>query len=244
MRLDHIAYRVADRNKTADFFIKVFGYTIAEEFPIQFEDETWAKCLVLVPPEKIDDEFQSFTHSFYPHKGFWESQEKGHIEHKYHLAPEIFISDGSSGSIVKDWVNQRGGIGGIHHLAYQVDSVEDKVKEMKELGFFEFTTTEPIKCEGLTQIFTKPSELTGVIYEFIKRDKQGFCKDSVKDLMNSTKDLSINISSDKIEITSNEKFDNVKVEPLMNTLNQIIKSIEENNLGSAGSPVNSDDEPF
>jgi len=191
MRLDHIAYRVSDRYKTADFFIKVFGYKIAEEFPIQFEDETWAKCLVLTPPEKIDDKFQHFTHSYYPQKGFWESQENGHIEYKYHLAPEIFISDGSTGSIVKDWVNQRDGVGGIHHLAYQVDSVEKKVKEMKELGFFEFTTEAPIKCEGLTQIFTKPSELTGVIYEFIERTKQGFCKDSVKELMNSTKEPKI-----------------------------------------------------
>ncbi len=192
MRLDHIAYRVADRNKTADFFIKVFGYRIAEDLPegfdIQFEDGTWAKCLVLLPPEKINSDFQKFVHSQNVIKGFWESQEQNKIEYHYHLAPEIFISDGSMGSIVKDWVDKRDGVGGIHHLAYQVASVEDKVKEMKDAGYLEFTTEEPIRCEGLTQIFTKPSQLTGIIYEFITRDKQGFCKDSVKDLMNSTKD--------------------------------------------------------
>ena len=44
MRLDHIAYRVKDRFKTAQFFIKAFGYRIADDLPegfdIQFEDGT------------------------------------------------------------------------------------------------------------------------------------------------------------------------------------------------------------
>lgn len=190
MRLDHIAYRVADRWKTAEFFQKVFGYRIAEDLPegfdIQFEDGTWAKCLVLLPPEKISN-FQSFINIVYP-TGFLRPQDN--ITNKeYHLAPEIFISDGSNGSIVKDWVDKRDGIGGIHHLAYQVDSVEKKMEEMKSLGYFEFTTDEPLKCEGLTQVFTKPSQLTGIIYEFIERGVHGFCQDNVKDLMKSTKSL-------------------------------------------------------
>jgi hypothetical protein len=42
----------------------------------------------------------------------------------YHIAPEIFVSDGSPGSIVGDWVAARGGVGSIHHLAYQVPSVK------------------------------------------------------------------------------------------------------------------------
>ena len=45
-------------------------------------------------------------------------------------------------------------------------------------------------CPGLVQVFTKPSELTGIIYELISREGDGFCEDNVKDLMNSTKDLS------------------------------------------------------
>ena len=53
MRLDHIAYRVKDRNKTAQFFIDFMGYKKPEDlqdgFDIQFEDGTWAKCLVLEP---------------------------------------------------------------------------------------------------------------------------------------------------------------------------------------------------
>ena len=182
MRLDHIAYRVKDRYKTADFFIEVFGYRIAEDLPegfdIQFEDGTSAKCLVLLPPEQITGMIPWVSEVY--HMGYITKQ---------HMAPEIFISDGSDGSVVKEWVEQRGGVGGIHHLAYQVDSVEKKIEEMKDMGYFEFTTEEPLKCPGLTQIFTKPSSVTGIIYEFITREKEGFCKDNVKDLMNSTKNI-------------------------------------------------------
>jgi hypothetical protein len=39
----------------------------------------------------------------------------------------------------------------------------------------------------LDHIAYKPSELTGVIYEFIEREGVGFCRDSVKELMESTK---------------------------------------------------------
>ena len=38
MRLDHIAYSVKDRQKTADFFQKCFGYKVGTEFRIKFED--------------------------------------------------------------------------------------------------------------------------------------------------------------------------------------------------------------
>src|SRR5205807_229039 len=74
------------------------------------------------------------------------------------------------------------------HLAYQVDSVQSKMNEWKTKGYAEFTTETPLTCPGLTQVFTKPSNLTGVIYEFIERGKHGFCKDNVRDLMISTKD--------------------------------------------------------
>ena len=62
------------------------------------------------------------------------------------------------------------------------------MEEWKEKGYAEFYSKEPITCKDpdLTQVFTKPSELTGVIYEFINRQGAGFCKDSVKKLMEST----------------------------------------------------------
>lgn len=180
MRLDHIAYRVADRHKTANFFIECFGYKIAEDLPdgfeITFEDATKAQCLVLLPPEKITEDLP------WTHLDLSKKQE-------YHLPPEIFVSNGSKGSIVYDWVMKRDGVGGIHHLAYQVDSVADQMNTWKEKGYAEFTTPKPLTCPGLTQVFTKPSELTGVIYEFIEREEHGFCRENVKDLMNSTKDI-------------------------------------------------------
>jgi 4-hydroxyphenylpyruvate dioxygenase-like putative hemolysin len=176
MRLDHIAYRVANREKTAKFFMEAFGYSIQTEFDINFDDGGSAKCYALEPPEKLLAETP------------WKIFAVG-LEQEYHLPPEIFISDGTPDSIVGKWVASRGGIGGIHHIAYQVDSVEEKMKEWQEKGYAEFSTDDVLKCPGLTQVFTKPSALTGVIYEFINRGKHGFCKDNVKDLMKSTKDF-------------------------------------------------------
>lgn len=182
MRLDHIAYRVKNRHESAQFFAECLGYRIAEDLPdgfeITFEDNTKAQCLVLLPPEKLIENAP------------WEFlNAMGAEKQTYHLPPEIFVSNGSPGSIVEEWVEKRDGIGGIHHLAYQVDSVEHVMKEWKTKGYAEFTTKEPLSCEGLVQVFTKPSALTGVIYEFIEREAQGFCQANVKDLMISTKGI-------------------------------------------------------
>ena len=178
MRLDHIAYRVADRNKTVQFFIEAFGYKIQQKFKIKFDDNSEADCIALEPPEKIQDQ---------PWTVLMQTMNVSR-EQEYHLAPEIFVSDGTSDSIVGKWVAARNGIGGIHHIAYQVESVKEMAKEWKEKGYAEFSSEKPIVCDELTQIFTKPSELTGVIYEFIKRGEHGFCRDSVKYLMESSKD--------------------------------------------------------
>jgi len=110
-----------------------------------------------------------------------------HKNVEYHMAPEIFVSDGTPGSIVGNWVAIRENVGGIHHLAYQVSSVENTMREWKEKGYAEFASEEPMRCPGLTQVFTKPSLLTGVIYEFIERGEHGFCVENVKALMESTK---------------------------------------------------------
>ena len=88
-------------------------------------------------------------------------------------------------SIVGQWVKQHGP--GIHHIAVQVESVEKTMREWQRQGWAEFTSEAPLHCEGLTQVFTKPSELTGVIFEFIERGTYGFCKENVKALMESTK---------------------------------------------------------
>jgi len=99
--------------------------------------------------------------------------------------PEVFISEGTPGSIVDRWVDRCGGVGAVHHMAYRVVSVQDTMDKMLEEGV-KFLSEKPLTCEGLTQIFTKPDPRTGVIYEFIEREAQGFCVDNVKDLMEST----------------------------------------------------------
>jgi len=158
------------------------GYHVQQEFTIDFGDGQTAQCIALEPPEKKN----SGVH--------WTVQEvnylpAGEVLQEYHLPPEIFVSDGTAGSIVANWVAARNGVGGIHHIAYQVESVENIMKQWQAAGYAEFTSKEPMKCPGLTQVFTKPSELTGVIYEFIERQEFGFCKDNVRALMESTKGL-------------------------------------------------------
>lgn len=186
MRLDHIAYRVKDRHKTVDFFLKAFGYKVQTEFDLKFDDGTNVKCFALEPPEKVLQLEYPWVHWMPPHLmadgSVREAQE-------YHLAPEIFVSDGDPESIVGQWVAKRDGVGGIHHLAYQVPSVQDQMDIWREKGYAEFTTENPLTCPGLTQVFTKPSVLTGVIYEFIERGAHGFCKDNVRNLMLSTDNL-------------------------------------------------------
>ena len=183
MRLDHIAYRVKDRHKTARLFIECFGYRIADDLPegfkIEFEDGSCADCLVLLPPEQKTGNAPWIMESYFNHDYV-----------NYHMSPEIFISDGTSDSIVGKWVQEHSGVGGIHHMAFQVDSVEKTMKEWDEKGYVEFASQTPLTCPGLVQVFTKPSELTGIIYELIERESHGFCKDNVKALMESTKDFS------------------------------------------------------
>lgn len=184
MRLDHIAYRVKDRRETANFLQKCLGYTLGTEFEIEFSDNTKAKCLALLPPEDR-----------HPEVAEWEvllaDAPEGKVKkssmdfHPYHAPPEIFVSDGPAGSIVGDWVEENGP--GVHHIAYQVEDVEAAMNQWIIDGYAEFYSKRPLQCEGLVQVFTKPSELTGVIYELINRTGDGFCEENVKGLMESTK---------------------------------------------------------
>ena len=173
MRLDHIAYRVADREAAVKYFNIFLGYNISIDIPdgfdVQFEDNTFAKCYVLQPPES-----QSTTTGRFAY---------GYLGTEWHSPPEIFVSDGSENSIVAEWVTKNGP--GVHHLAYEVDSVEDTMEEWNRKGV-QFTTSKPLKCPGLVQAFTQPNPITGIIYEVIERTAQGFCVDNVKDLMKST----------------------------------------------------------
>lgn len=190
MRLDHIAYRVKDRYKAFDFFSAVFGYDLGTSFDIKFDDGSHADCLALTPPEVRHDDTNNWTYRTLMGTHLAGPGDAIYSLHcEFHAPPEIFVSDGGVGSIVGDWVEERGGIGGIHHIAYQVKDVREVMQEWKDKGYAEFYTEEPISCKNpnLTQVFSKPSELTGVIYELISREGDGFCKDSVRQLMESTK---------------------------------------------------------
>ncbi len=181
MRLDHIAYRVSERHKAAKFFVEAFDYRIANVFKINFDDGSIAECIVLKSPEEhLAPIFSARTY-----KSFWISD----YSSEFHLPPEIFVSDGTPDSIVGRWVAERGGIGGVHHLAYEVEDVAAIMKDWKDKGLAEFTTDEPISnANDLVQCFTRPHPITGVIYEFIKKgiDNKGFNVNNVRDLMEST----------------------------------------------------------
>jgi catechol 2,3-dioxygenase-like lactoylglutathione lyase family enzyme len=197
MRLDHIAYRTADRKKTAQFFMDAFGYKLQQEFTIDFGGGDQCLCIALEPPEKVADApwvHQSLaTHPDCIRDDLGISIDAylalPTVNIDYHMAPEIFVSDGTPNSIVGQWVAARGGIGGIHHLAYQVPSVEGKMKEWAEKGWGTFSSEKPFHCEGLTQVFSTPHALTGVIYEFIERTGFGFCKENVANLMRSSVEI-------------------------------------------------------
>ena len=176
MRLDHIAYRVPDRLLAAGFFEQVFGYRRADSFD-PFGDNK-VQCLVLVPPERL-------TYAPVPFIQLIDQPDFDRVA-EYHLPPEIFLSDGPLGTIVGDWVAERNGVGGIHHLAYQVESVEAMMKWGKSSGLLAFSSDEPMRCPGLVQVFTKPL-VGGIVYEFIERTGDGFCRENVRRLMESTR---------------------------------------------------------
>ena len=176
MRIDHIAYRVADRDASVQFLQEAFGYRIEDEFSISFDNGSSAHCYALSPPERFEKTAQFAV-------GDWA---KLTATSEYHVPPEVFVSEGSEGSIVADWVAARGGQGGVHHIAYQVEDVSATMREWKEKGWAEFTTEEPIEAPGIIQCFTKPHPLTGMIYEFIYREDKGFNPHNVRDLMEST----------------------------------------------------------
>jgi catechol 2,3-dioxygenase-like lactoylglutathione lyase family enzyme len=162
-RLDHIAYRVASRNKTVDFLMKAFGYRFQAEFEIFFNEEKTDKalCIALEPSEKpvvpsLPQYEGSRFHIPWTHSsGAGAVLENDFTGAEYHIAPEIFISEGTPGSIVGQWVAKRDGVGGVHHLAYQVPSVEKQMQEWLEKGYAEFSTEKPMTCPGLTQVFNR-----------------------------------------------------------------------------------------
>jgi catechol 2,3-dioxygenase-like lactoylglutathione lyase family enzyme len=108
---------------------------------------------------------------------------------RHDTSPEVFVSSGPEDSFIWRWVQKRGGVGAVHHLAYAVDDVAKTMHAWEFLGI-EFQSSEPLVCDcetPLTQVFTKPNPATGLIYELIARNGHpGFCETNVKRLMDSS----------------------------------------------------------
>jgi len=192
MRLDHLAFRTANRWDTAKFWINAFGYRVQEQFK-PFDDDS-VLCLALAPPERISATIPFIMPLDCCERGLGEDGTC--VEHgkatcaEYHIAPEIFVSDGKPGTVVDEWVKERGGHGGLHHMAYMVDDVEKAMKRWQANGWGNFLSDKPLTCPDIAQVFSKPQEiLGGVLIEFIHRGERGFCKENVAELMKSTKNL-------------------------------------------------------
>jgi len=194
MRLDHIAYRVSDREKTTEFFKDCLGYQYVGTYSLEFDDGSTTEFNMLAPPEDRPTDVQEWSVLLADVPPDEQETGKDVNFHAYHAPPEIAVSEGPAGSIVGDWVARtNGGNGGVHHIAYEVEDVAATMKYWSEKHGVEFYSDEPLVCEedDLVQVFSKPSPITGVIYELITRgkDNKGFCVQNVKALMNSTKEI-------------------------------------------------------
>ena len=103
--------------------------------------------------------------------------------------PDVFISSGPPDSLIWNWVQEHGGQGGLHHVAYEVGDVAAKMTEWRKLGV-EFKELLVCSCEqALVQVFTEPDPATGMITELITRNGHpGFCEENVRRLMALTAD--------------------------------------------------------
>jgi catechol 2,3-dioxygenase-like lactoylglutathione lyase family enzyme len=184
MRADHIAIRTHDKEAARKFYETCLGYSLADTFDLKFDDGTTCECYALIPPEKIINTLPSVYVDETPFVDKGDDGSERFIWPDYHMAPEVFISQGETDSIVAAWVGKHGP--GVHHIAYEVGSVERVMKEWQEAGV-DFLS-EPLHCpdDDLIQVFTKPHPATGLVYELIQRGEKGFCRDNVKALMEAT----------------------------------------------------------
>lgn len=166
MRLDHIAYRVLEKNSARKFFEDQLGYYLLNEF----EPMPGVSCFALGPAAQ-----KRYMNNRTLHPPF---------SLGFHDLPcEIFISEGEPGTVVREWVENTGG--GVHHMAYNVEDVQETIDAWVGVDFL---TPKAIEDKGITQAFTKPiTEIGGVIIELISR-KPGvnFSSKNVKKLMQST----------------------------------------------------------
>lgn len=185
MRLDHYAIRTNDRLRAVKFYQDAFGYKEQAVFQLNFDDGSVCDCTALEPPERDIDMSRLHVAPLIPWVHSYVDP-TGNTEIEYHLAPEVFISEGQEGSIVANWVAKHGN--GLHHQAFQCEDVQAIIDEWTKNEWAEFESDKPWVCDdgSVTQVFTKPHFLTGIVYEFIQRNERGFCEGNVRQLMESS----------------------------------------------------------
>lgn len=75
----------------------------------------------------------------------------------------------SEDSPVSNFLNKRGG--GIHHVAYEVDNLEDQVETLRQ-NRIRLLNPEPGKgVTGSRIVFVHPGDLSGVLTELVEKKK-------------------------------------------------------------------------
>ncbi|MED3563920.1 methylmalonyl-CoA epimerase [Bacillus xiapuensis] len=83
------------------------------------------------------------------------------------------LEPSSAESTVAKFIEKRGE--GIHHIALGVESIEDRIKEMKENGIRMISDQPKIGAGGAHVAFMHPKSASGVLYELCeKKGKKGY----------------------------------------------------------------------
>ncbi|MFB6307237.1 MAG: methylmalonyl-CoA epimerase [Flavobacteriales bacterium] len=73
------------------------------------------------------------------------------------------LLEGGEKSAIEKYINKKGE--GIHHLAFEVDKIEEEVKRLKNEGF-RFINEEPRKgADNKSVVFLHPSSCNGILVE-------------------------------------------------------------------------------
>jgi len=72
-------------------------------------------------------------------------------------------------STIAKFMEKNGGRGGIHHIAYKVQNIEEKLKEVADKGVQLIDATPRKGAEGMTIAFLHPKSTAGVLTEFCEK---------------------------------------------------------------------------
>ncbi|MEJ5305027.1 MAG: methylmalonyl-CoA epimerase [Ignavibacteria bacterium] len=76
----------------------------------------------------------------------------------------------SSDSPIAKFIEKRGE--GIHHIAFEVDDLQNKLNELKELNFSLIDEKPRIGAEDFLIAFIHPKSVNGVLTEFCQKQKE------------------------------------------------------------------------